>query len=1124
MLRYFLFYILVVASAVNASAVNDWHRVKMNLSGGGWFLWRDTLALWQNESIYLDFEEAAKHRSVEPSKGWDILMSKEALPIKVPGTAEEYLQKKAGPDGDILGVTWWSRIINIPSFNKKQRVLLKCESSRLRAEIFINHKLAGYQMMENVPYEIDITQFVQSGQPAELNVRITDAGGIHDWRDFLQFKWGEKILSSGHGFGGITGNVSLEIVNDLNVDDIYIQNTPSVTKVNAQIFLNNYGHQKQKTDILITVYEWGKSNHILYSKRLTDVSLANKLDTVCVEIDAPNAKIWDLENPNLYVCNVKLIHDDSVVDSYEQRFGFRWFDVVGIGKDAQFHLNGRRIMLRSAISWSFWPINGIFPSDDMAKKQIIQAKELGLNMLNMHRFVGAAKVLDYADELGLLIYEEPGGGRLLDTKTPFNNELLKNKVISMVKRDRSRPSVIVYNLMNEALDVPSEKLDLEISLLKTIHALDPTRFVLRTSAWAKTNGAEEQAKIHLRPYDNTVYWNGWFDYHRATGPASWDDSFYQGPQNYYNNSSNREEIVFWGEEGALSSPPRLGLIKNEIQTSEYKGWDGEQYLNWYDRFNSFIEKKGLKPVYPSVDDLCKAMSEVSYEHQGRKIELARINNVSDGYAINGWESIAIENHSGVVDCFRNLKSRSSIISRYNQPLYVAVKPRTQFGKVADKILVDFYLVNEKNIKGQYALAIDMIDVEGKGYHVGTYNVLLSGGDVFGELLLEGISVTLPRKGGICKIYARLLDQNHGTVTSGYEEVVSVDLAVKKSIGKGAVWEEGDVIKDFLRKDLGIEVANYTDKQDKLDWVIVAHSPKNRQPSSIPTNLLKASNGEQGFDVTYYDGLNFDKEVYREVVKDLNLTVLEGATPSPNVHMLKNYSIIWKSDLTPAVSGEYRLIVESNNRSIIDVAVNGQVVYAVDETFKRVGDGRVWLEAGKTVNLEVRFKQPSFRASCRLVWAVPDKKLPNPQLLMDKVKSGTKVFILQNTIDWQEYISKNSNASFKNKFFVGKNWLGGVMFSKPHPVLKDLPSGTALNWPFQALIHSGDDRMGLDMDGEELIIGAYHTYPMELGTAMGTIQMGRGELLFSTLDIYNNLLKTEPSSLVAKKMLLNMIEY
>ena len=46
----------------------------------------------------------------------------------------------------------------------------------------------------------------------------------------------------------------------------------------------------------------------------------------------------------------------------------------------------------------------------------------------------------------------------------------------------------------------------------------------------------------------------------------------------------------------------------------------------------------MRETYPTVDTLTVIMSRVSYEHQGRKIESARMNNFTDAYAINGWES------------------------------------------------------------------------------------------------------------------------------------------------------------------------------------------------------------------------------------------------------------------------------------------------------------------------------------------------------------------------------------------------------------------------------------------------------------------------------------------------------
>ena len=70
------------------------------------------------------------------------------------------------------------------------------------------------------------------------------------------------------------------------------------------------------------------------------------------------------------LCEVELSEGQNWVDKDSRRFGFRWFEASGIGDDAVFRLNGKRIMLRSAISWSFWPVNGIFPSEELAESPV----------------------------------------------------------------------------------------------------------------------------------------------------------------------------------------------------------------------------------------------------------------------------------------------------------------------------------------------------------------------------------------------------------------------------------------------------------------------------------------------------------------------------------------------------------------------------------------------------------------------------------------------------------------------------------------------------------------------------------------------------------------------------------
>ena len=157
-----------------------------------------------------------------PTGGWDVLRA-DHLPVSVPGTVEEYLQPGTGPDGDIKGVSWWVRNVEIPMTVSPRRLLLQFDAVRLRAEVFVNHKLVGYDVVGNSPFEVDITKFARPGETIQLAVRVTDPGGNFDWRDSAPFRWGNYTIPMSHGFGGITGGVRLVSYAPIYIDDVYVQ-------------------------------------------------------------------------------------------------------------------------------------------------------------------------------------------------------------------------------------------------------------------------------------------------------------------------------------------------------------------------------------------------------------------------------------------------------------------------------------------------------------------------------------------------------------------------------------------------------------------------------------------------------------------------------------------------------------------------------------------------------------------------------------------------------------------------------------------------------------------------------------------------------------------------------------
>ena len=1104
------------------------NRITTDLSGSGWRLWKDDDTTWKQDVVFLPPVTLSTIPIHPPTCGWDELSNKNGLNVNVPGTAEEYLQKVSSPEGDIKGVSWWYRNIQIPVSNYNRKVLIRFESARYRSEVFINHKLVGYDLIGNTPFEVDITNEVKQGETVQLAVRITDPGGDFDWRDWVNIPWGKVNVGGSHGFGGITGRVQLISCNPVYIDDIYMQNTPEYHTANAIITFNNTSQKTEKTNLSISVRDKKDPSVEVFHTELKDLMIKQGQDSISIKINAPTAKLWDVDNPNLYICTVSLANKSKTMDEDKKTFGFRWFELAGIGTDAMYRLNGKRMMLRTSISWGFWPVNGLIPTPEMAEKQIRLAKTFGLNMLNFHRCIGSPIVMEKADEIGLLYYEEPGNYRGGNTDL-FARACMREKICRMVKRDRSHPCMIIYTLQNEMRNVDSLIFLSQKSDMKAAHEIDPSRVIVRTSAWAVEGiDKDDQSKLHTRPFDTTQYMSGYYDFHRAGGPHTWNQSFYKNPTNYYGYTTNAKEIVYWGEEGALSTPSRLELIRNDIKKNPNLGWDGAMYLDEYGQFENFIKQKKLGTIFPSVDALTTAMGTISLEHQGRKIENVRIGNVTDGYAINGWESEIVENHSGIVDCYRNPKADPAILSYYNQPLYVAVKPRKQVVELPGDVVVDFFMVNEKNLKGNCNLLVETKDLLGKTIFSKQIPVTISGGDVFGQLIADSIRIPLTpkgeQKGGMFKIDASIIDVSGKKVATGHDEVFGVDWKTQTIKGNGAVWEFGNSIKDYFKNQKQKEVPKYSNDTKELDWMIVARSPKGGDLEMIPTDQLRDETGKaKGLTGKYYIGYNFEKQAAKQNESNVNIAVNDGATPHPSVTATNNYSIKWEGTVIPPYTGTYYFQMELAYRDVGDLIVDGKKLTFHPKN-KWVA-GNVQLEEGKAVNILATFQHHNAYASCKLLWGVPDPDPIEGQSLINRVKEeGTTLIILDKADTWMKLIEKNTAIKYTKAFKVGANWLGGVAFVKSHPLFKDLPVNQGLNWPYEAVVRNGNERLGLEMEGEELVVGSYHSYPQKLGTSVGVINCGKGKIIFSTLDIAGNLHSSESTSGVAKKLLGNYLNF
>jgi beta-galactosidase len=822
-------------------------RTETDLSGYTWKIALDPDAKWQDDRLFIPGTSLDKIPVNLPTGGWEVLAKATGKETHLPATIEQYYWgangNSFGLSGNYLGVSWFTTKVKVPSTLKGKRIVLNFESVRFRAEVFVNKKLVAYDLISGTPFDADITNAVDWGKDNEIAVRITDPNGNFDWRDSQNFMWGDYRTQPTHGFGGITGKVKLIATDQVFFSDLFVKNTPKVTTADLEISLQNNSGKALNGDLLLQVKDTRTGVMIWQKQAAENLDTGANVKTIIVA--AADGKPWSVEDPNLYTVTATWKSQGSS-DQINKRFGFRWFEIRDEKGDKQFYLNGKRIVLRTSISWGFWPVNGIAPSDALAKKQVQDAKALGLNMLNFHRTIGQTNVLDYADELGLLYFEEPGGNQIPENYFNPKNELEKKvagfylparneKFFRMVRRDRSHPSLVIYNMHNERGAQPNA-IDKEEMLAG--HKLDETRIMTYNSS----NGAIKQDepdpkfKLHLLPYGTTFYDYGWFDQHHAGGPGVYHNNLYSGVNKYAKYTDHKDEIYYLGEEGAIGTPPRLQLIRDEIlKTGADIGWESSSYLKWYDAYDQFLKNNGFNKAFPNVDSLTRKMGNVAYYYQGRIIENIRMNNVIDGYAVNGWESMKLENHSGVVDNYRNLKGDASLIARYNTPLYLAVKINRKVLSTKDTATIDLYIVNEKDLKGEATVELQATNAAGKTVWTKSIPVKVTGGSTYGQLLTSGLKFN-PQTSGYTKITASL-KQHNKVVTTGEDDLYAVALNTANIPAGVAVADTSGVIGSFL-KYAGIPAKDYRSGRPEGTVLVVGAFDPIQTGNPLVTDILE----------------------------------------------------------------------------------------------------------------------------------------------------------------------------------------------------------------------------------------------------------------------------------------------
>ena len=199
------------------------------------------------------------------------------------------------------------------------------------------------------------------------------------------------------------------------------------------------------------------------------------------QVNAPS--LWSPDVPNLYQLRA-MVRTAGGEHHWQCRTGFREVAI----RSTRFELNGEPIALRGICRMELWKDQGFTMTQQQRAQDMAGIKKMGANFVRLQPFPHDRGIIDLADELGLLVSEEPGYWWADFRKCPRSFiDLGLNILERNIRRDWNSPSVMFWLLGNESY--------FTVSYLKEAKALcnrvDP---ILRPVSIAHENAELADAK------------------------------------------------------------------------------------------------------------------------------------------------------------------------------------------------------------------------------------------------------------------------------------------------------------------------------------------------------------------------------------------------------------------------------------------------------------------------------------------------------------------------------------------------------------------------------------------------------------------------------------------------------
>ena len=295
-------------------------------------------------------------------------------------------------------------------------------------EIYVNHY--GYnsffvELTDYLRYDKENTVLYRVNNSAQPNARWYSGSGLY--RDVFLCECDRVYI---HPYGAFVSTDSL---------------WNKTAYMNAEVSL--YSDRKEQGTVEFEVYRDKKRQPVAkFSKQVVLRPGENK---VCAKFEIDNAKLWDIDHPNMYRIKTTAVFGSSR-DTDESVFGIRQ---VCVDSKRGFMLNGKSIKLRGGCIHHDQGAVGSAVYRETEYRRVAKLKEAGFNAVRMSHNPQSPYFYEACDRLGMLVMDElfdcwTEGKKENDFHFYFASNWEKWTDL-ILRRNRCHPSIVMWSTGNE---------------------------------------------------------------------------------------------------------------------------------------------------------------------------------------------------------------------------------------------------------------------------------------------------------------------------------------------------------------------------------------------------------------------------------------------------------------------------------------------------------------------------------------------------------------------------------------------------------------------------------------------------------------------------------------------------